>query len=49
MSGQEDLNLRPFGPEPNALAKLSYGPNFNVPFCETESPLSKPSNWETQG
>src|SRR5262249_29723528 len=26
-SGREDLNLRPFGPEPNALAKLSYAPS----------------------
>ena len=25
-SGREDLNFRPFGPEPNALAKLSYAP-----------------------
>ena len=25
-SGREDLNLRPHGPEPCALAKLSYAP-----------------------
>src|SRR5437868_12962378 len=25
-SGRVDLNHRPFGPEPNALAKLSYAP-----------------------
>ena len=34
-SGREDLNLRPHGPEPCALAKLSYAPllrseNLNV-------------------
>src|SRR5579883_3203437 len=27
-SGREDLNLRPHGPEPCALAKLSYAPPF---------------------
>src|SRR4051812_32326341 len=27
VSGQEDSNLRPHGPEPCALAKLSYAPN----------------------
>src|SRR5947209_5082032 len=27
-SGREDLNLRPYGPEPYALAKLSYAPIF---------------------
>src|SRR3954453_8567808 len=26
-SGREDLNLRPHGPEPCALAKLSYAPS----------------------
>ena len=25
-SGRQDLNLRPLGPEPSALAKLSYAP-----------------------
>jgi hypothetical protein len=25
-SGREDLNLRPFGPEPNALTRLRYAP-----------------------
>ena len=29
-SGQEDLNLRPHGPEPCALAKLSYAPFFRL-------------------
>jgi integrase len=28
MSGRKDLNLRPHGPEPCALAKLSYAPYF---------------------
>ena len=27
-SGRKDLNLRPLGPEPSALAKLSYAPLF---------------------
>ncbi len=27
-SGREDLNLRPHGPEPCALAKLSYAPSL---------------------
>jgi hypothetical protein len=27
-SGRQDLNLRPLGPEPSALAKLSYAPSF---------------------
>src|SRR5262245_61597720 len=27
-SGREDLNLRPHGPEPCALAKLSYAPKI---------------------
>src|SRR5687768_3375668 len=27
-SGQEDLNLRPHGPEPCALTRLSYAPSF---------------------
>ena len=27
-SGRKDLNLRPHGPEPCALAKLSYAPSF---------------------
>ena len=27
-SGREDLNLRPLGPEPSALAKLSYAPSL---------------------
>ena len=30
-SGREDLNLRPLGPEPSALAKLSYAPSFGYP------------------
>src|SRR5437764_7954332 len=30
-SGQEDLNLRPHGPEPCALAKLSYAPFDHFP------------------
>jgi hypothetical protein len=29
-SGRQDLNLRPFGPEPNALAKLSYAPSDKI-------------------
>ena len=29
-SGREDLNLRPHGPEPCALAKLSYAPSDRI-------------------
>src|SRR5205823_2795191 len=32
-SGREDLNLRPHGPEPCALAKLSYAPFLAVSRC----------------
>ena len=38
-SGREDLNLRPHGPEPCALAKLSYAPIFN--FVKVILPKSK--------
>jgi hypothetical protein len=30
-SGQEDLNLRPHGPEPCALTRLSYAPGVDAP------------------
>ena len=30
-SGRKDLNLRPPGPEPGALARLRYAPNF-IPY-----------------
>ena len=29
-SGREDLNLRPLGPEPSALAGLSHAPNTQI-------------------
>ena len=34
-SGREDLNLRPLGPEPSALSKLSYAPVnlFSIYYC----------------
>jgi hypothetical protein len=33
-SGRQDLNLRPSGPKPDALAKLSYAPcALTVPRC----------------
>ena len=33
-SGRQDLNLRPSGPKPDALAKLSYAPgNVTLPLC----------------
>src|SRR3954453_20415265 len=32
-SGREDLNLRPHGPEPCALAKLSYAPSLERVYC----------------
>ena len=35
-SGREDLNLRPHGPEPCALAKLSYAPSALI--GESNSP-----------
>ena len=36
-SGQEDSNLRPHGPEPCALAKLSYAPFFKRLLLETKA------------
>lgn len=30
-SGRQDLNLRPRGPKPRALARLSYAPRHNLP------------------
>ncbi len=35
MSGRQDLNLRPSGPKPDALARLSYAPR-----CDTVSKSS---------
>ena len=35
-SGRQDLNLRPHGPEPCALARLSYAPRWDGPFDLSE-------------
>ena len=33
-SGRQDLNLRPSGPKPDALARLSYAPGeWTLPRC----------------
>src|SRR4051812_38324353 len=41
-SGREDLNFRPHGPEPCALAKLSYAPNPPI-ILVTDVVLSTPT------
>ena len=39
-SGREDLNLRPHGPEPCALAGLRYAPNSFARLITTSGKLS---------
>jgi hypothetical protein len=36
-SGREDLNLRPLGPKPSALARLCYAPIFMFSIVEAEA------------
>src|SRR5688572_17334668 len=40
-SGRQDSNLRPPGPKPGALAKLSYAPGDDARDCSHATPASR--------